>query len=226
MQATQIISDEGVSGGVSYKDRNLGKEILPELKEGDILIVSEISRLGRSMSDINKLVNDELKPRKARLVVVQMGIDLDCAHIKALDEMILYSFGFAAQLEKELIQSRTQSAIDVRKHKLDEDGSFISKKGHVCTKLGREYGCDTSIASNVSAKIRNEKAKSNAENIRVWNYFASYIKKNGAITRNTDFSSITDEMVSYGFHTSTGLDLTPIRARAMYSNLSKLYNQK
>ena len=94
MNATHTISDEGVSGGVSYKDRNLGRRIIPLLERGDILIVSEISRLGRSMSDINKLVNDELKPRGIRLVVVQMGIDLDCSNIKALDEMILFSFSF------------------------------------------------------------------------------------------------------------------------------------
>src|SRR5574344_1223539 len=99
------------------------------LERGDMLIVSEISRLGRSMSDINKLVSDELKPRGVRLVVVQMGIDLDCANIKALDEMLLFAFSFAAQLEKELIQNRTQSAIEVRKQKLKNEGSFVSKKG-------------------------------------------------------------------------------------------------
>ena len=61
----------------------------PMLDKGDILIVSEVSRIGRSMSDINKFVNDELKPRGVRLVIVQMGIDLDCSHLKAIDEMLL-----------------------------------------------------------------------------------------------------------------------------------------
>ena len=134
IQHTHIISDEGVSGGVSYKERNLGKQVIPMLERGDMLIVSEVSRLGRSMSDINKLVSDELKPRGIRLVVVQMGIDLDCANIKALDEMLLFAFSFAAQLEKELIQNRTQSAIDVRKQKLKEEGSFVSKSGRVVTR--------------------------------------------------------------------------------------------
>ena len=53
---------------------------------GDALVVSEISRLGRSMSDLNKLVNDELKPKKLRLIVISMGLDLDCANLKAIDE--------------------------------------------------------------------------------------------------------------------------------------------
>lgn len=83
LAATNEISEEGVSGSVSYKDRNLGKVVLPMLEEGDVLIVAEISRIGRSMSDINKFINDELRPRKVRLVIVQMGIDLNCAKMKA-----------------------------------------------------------------------------------------------------------------------------------------------
>ena len=101
---TESVSDEGVSGGVSYKNRNLYK-LIQCMSEGDVLIVSEISRLGRSMSDLNKLVNDELKPRKLRLIIVKMGLDLDCSNLKAIDEMILFAFSFSAQLEKELIQS-------------------------------------------------------------------------------------------------------------------------
>ena len=74
----EMVSDEGISGGVSYKQRSLSA-LVSEMKQGDALIVSEISRLGRCMSDLNKFVNDELKPRKLRLIVVKMGIDMDCS---------------------------------------------------------------------------------------------------------------------------------------------------
>lgn len=115
MTVGEIISDEGVSGGVSYKDRNLGKILLPMLVEGDMLIVSEISRLGRSMFDLSKLIHTELKPRKVRLVVCNMGIDLNCAKMTAIDELILNNFSFAAQLEKQLISERTLSALEVKR---------------------------------------------------------------------------------------------------------------
>lgn len=131
-----VITEEGISGGVTYKKRKLGTDALPLLEAGDMLIVAEISRLGRSMSDLNKLINDELKPRKIRLVIVQMGIDLDCGNIKAMDEMILFAFSFAAQLEKELIQERTKSALEVKKKQIEENGYFISKAGNKCTSLG------------------------------------------------------------------------------------------
>ena len=115
MTVGEIISDEGVSGGVSYKDRNLGKILLPMLVEGDMLIVSEISRLGRSMFDLSKLIHTELKPRKVRLVVCNMGIDLNCSKMTAIDELILNNFSFAAQLEKQLISERTLSALEVKR---------------------------------------------------------------------------------------------------------------
>lgn len=115
MKVDEIISDEGVSGGVSYAERNLGKKLLPKTKEGDMIIVSEISRLGRSMFDLNLLIHNELKPRKLRLVVVSMGIDLRCDKLTAIDELILNNFSFAAQLEKQLIQERTLSALQVKK---------------------------------------------------------------------------------------------------------------
>jgi len=42
--------EETVSGRKSWKDRKIGT-LIPELQKGDILIVTEFSRLGRSMLD-------------------------------------------------------------------------------------------------------------------------------------------------------------------------------
>lgn len=115
MKVDEIVSDEGVSGGVSYADRNLGKILLPKTKEGDMIIVSEISRLGRSMFNLSELIHKELKPRKIRLVCCTMGIDLDCSKMTAIDELIISNFSFAAQLEKQLISERTLSALQVKR---------------------------------------------------------------------------------------------------------------
>lgn len=131
--------DEGVSGGVSYKQRNLYK-LIRKMKPGDTLITTEISRLGRSMGDLNMLVTQELKPRKLRLIVVKMGLDLDCSNLKAVDEMIIFAFGFSAQCEKEMIVQRTQSAIDARKEAIRTQGGFVSKAGNWTKKLGAKKG--------------------------------------------------------------------------------------
>ena len=115
MQVDEVVSDEGISGGVSFADRNLGRVLLPKMNTGDVLIVSEVSRLGRSMFDLSKLIHTELKPRKIRLVCVSMGIDLRCDKMTAIDELILNNFSFAAQLEKQLISERTLSALAVKR---------------------------------------------------------------------------------------------------------------
>lgn len=134
-----IEKDEGVSGGVSYRDRKL-YGLVKKMHAGDTLITTEISRLGRSMSDISNLLSQELKPRKIRLVIVKMGIDVDCSNLKATDEFLFSALSFAAQIEKELIQQRTQSAIDARKQLIKEDGGFVSKTGNFCDHLGRRKG--------------------------------------------------------------------------------------
>ena len=115
MKVDEVVSDEGISGGVSYEDRNLGKILLPKTREGDMIIVSEISRLGRSMFNLSELIHKELKPRKIRLVCVNMGIDLNCSKMTAIDELIISNFSFAAQLEKQLISERTLSALEVKR---------------------------------------------------------------------------------------------------------------
>lgn len=148
-----VEKDEGVSGGVSYKDRNLSA-LVRRMRPGDTLIVSEISRLGRSMSDLNTLINDELKPRKVRLVVIKSGIDMDCSNLKAIDEMIFFALSFAAQIEKEMIIQRTQSAIDARKALIERDGGFVSKAGNFCTHLGGKKGDDVSAPARASAQKR------------------------------------------------------------------------
>lgn len=150
--------DEGISGGVSYKDRKL-YNLIKKMQPGDTLIATEISRLGRSMSDINMLVSQELKPRRLKLIVIKMGLDLDCSNLRAVDEMLIFAFGFSAQCEKEMIQARTQSAIDARKEALKKDGGFFSKSGRWCSHLGNAKGVDVTAASAVASRNRADEAR-------------------------------------------------------------------
>lgn len=149
--------DEGVSGGVSFRNRNLNR-LVKKFKSGDVLLVSEISRLGRSMADINILVNEELKKRGVRLIVIKMGLDLDCANLKAVDQMVLFALSFAAECEKELIKSRTQSALDARKEWIKKDGGFMSKSGNFCDHLGRKKGDKNPNAVQAMAMKKTEDA--------------------------------------------------------------------
>lgn len=219
----ESVSDEGVSGGVSYKNRNL-YQLIQRMSEGDILIVSEISRLGRSMSDLNKLVNDEMKPRKLRLIIVKMGLDLDCSNLKAIDEMILFAFSFSAQLEKELIQSRTQSALDVRKKILADNGSFVSKSGRTCKHLGRPKNCESDPkAIKAMADARTEKARNNPFNIQFNKYLTMFENRCGKIKDAQSISAFVQELAQLDFRTATGLPFDIPRCWQMIYKARKLF---
>lgn len=221
---TDVVTDEGVSGGVSYKDRHL-YNLIQSLNEGDVIVVSEISRLGRSMSDLNKLVNEELKPRKIRLIIITMGLDLDCSNLKAIDEMILFAFSFSAQVEKEMIQERTRNALEARKKKIVNEGGFYSKKGKWCTKLGND-GTHTQAASIASAKKRQEVARENASNLAVYKYIRSWEKRNIALNKETPrkvYEELSDILNELGYTTPTGLEFNQLRLRAMWDKLKNLY---
>ena len=221
---TDVVTDEGVSGGVSYKDRHL-YNLIQSLNEGDVIVVSEISRLGRSMSDLNKLVNEELKPRKIRLIIITMGLDLDCSNLKAIDEMILFAFSFSAQVEKEMIQERTRNALEARKKEIVNEGGFYSKKGKWCTKLGND-GTHTQAASIASAKKRQAVARENASNLAVYKYIRSWEKRNIALNKETPrkvYEELSDILNELGYTTPTGLEFNQLRLRAMWDKLKNLY---
>lgn len=225
---TKEVYDEDVSGyKVSYKDRGLAK-LLDMMHEGDCLICSELSRLGRKMYDINKLINDDLKPRKLRLVIVSMGIDLDCSKMKAIDELILQNFAFAAQVEAEMTKERTQSALDAIKHEIQTTGQHVAKKsGRVITNLGRPKGCKASQnAIEASRASKRATAKANEHNLNFYKYMTLWEERNGTIKRNTDISGFVKELNAIGFKTATGLEFNENRAKVMVYRTREYFDTK
>ena len=215
---TGEIADKDVSGyKVSYKNRGLAN-LIDMMQEGDCLICSELSRLARTMADINRLINDDLKPRKLRLIIVSMGIDLDCSRMKAIDELILQNIAFSAQVEAEMIQSRTQSALDAIKHEIATTGQHVSKSGRVITKLGRQddnAGTAWDKALTKSIETRKRKAQANENNIAFAKWLNVYESKHGKIDRHTDLDPLVYEANALGYTTSTGMRFNKQSLRQM-----------
>lgn len=215
---TGEIADKDVSGyKVSYKNRGLAN-LIDMMQEGDCLICSELSRLARTMADINRLINDDLKPRKLRLIIVSMGIDLDCSRMKAIDELILQNIAFSAQVEAEMIQSRTQSALDAIKHEIATTGQHVSKSGRVITKLGRQddnAGTAWDKALTKSIETRKRKAQDNENNIAFSKWLNVYESKHGKIDRHTDLDPLVYEANALGYTTSTGMRFNKQSLRQM-----------
>ena len=97
-----------MSSRKSMKDRRID-ELLDGLSEGDTLIVSELSRLGRSLSQIVAII-DRLIETGVSFISVKQGMNLNGKHdITSKTTMTL--FALMAEIERDLISERTKMGV-------------------------------------------------------------------------------------------------------------------
>lgn len=102
--------EEVVSGKVSWRNRKVSA-ILDELKEGDNIIVSELSRLGRSMLECMEILS--IASQKGICIYAIKGNwQLDNS---IQSKIIAMAFSMASEIERDLISKRTTEALRVRK---------------------------------------------------------------------------------------------------------------
>lgn len=102
--------EEIISGKVSWRDRKLAA-VLNDLKAGDSIIVSELSRLGRSMLECMEILSIATS-KQIKIFSVKGNWNLD----NSLQSKILaMAFSMAAEIERDLISSRTTEALRHRK---------------------------------------------------------------------------------------------------------------
>lgn len=102
--------EETVSGTVDPKKRELGR-LLSNVKSGDLIICSELSRLGRSLFMIMSLLNLIMK-KGARVWTIKdnyrLGDDIQ-------SKVLAFAFGLSAEIERNLISQRTKEALERRR---------------------------------------------------------------------------------------------------------------
>jgi len=90
--------------------------LLEQLFEGDMLIVSELSRMGRPVGEIITIL-DTLVKKQVRFLSVKEGIRLDsfqdCEDIQT--KVMITLFGLFAEIERKLISMRTKEALAAAK---------------------------------------------------------------------------------------------------------------
>lgn len=85
------------------------EELLGSLEAGDRLVVSELSRLGRSLGQVIQFV-DELVKRKVRFVAIKEDIRFEGKQDLQTKVMIAL-FGLFAEVERDLISERTKEGL-------------------------------------------------------------------------------------------------------------------
>lgn len=93
----------------SAKDRRIDE--LMKLEPGDRLIVSELSRLGRSTGEVIQLIKD-LTERKIDFVAIKQGLRIDARNGQDMASKVMVTiFSLLAELERDLISERTKMAL-------------------------------------------------------------------------------------------------------------------
>lgn len=148
---------DSVSGNVGWRERKIG-EIINFAREGDTILVSEISRLGRSTLQVLEII-EVCTIKKLNLHIVKSGITMDGSLHSTIIATVL---SLASQIERELVSVRTKEALKKKKEsgfklgrpkgpakfrKLDEHEEEIDdymKKDLNVTAISKLVGCSRS----------------------------------------------------------------------------------
>ena len=98
--------EETISATKKLSDRQLGKLLL-KMRKGDMLIVSELSRLGRNLMQIMSILHHCMEHDVSVLTIkenYELGNNIN-------SKVLAFAFGLSAEIERNLISQRTKEAL-------------------------------------------------------------------------------------------------------------------
>ncbi len=143
------------------------------LNGANTLIVTELSRLGRSTTEIIGLVNELIK-KNVRVIAIKQNLDIKQYDMNS--KIITTLFSLFAELERDLISLRTKEALaskkgqgiklgkpkgTIQKSKFDKDVERIKELlalGLSVKKIANHLGYNSHLALNTYINKRNLRA--------------------------------------------------------------------
>ena len=132
---------ETASGKRRSRERQLGL-LVRRMKRDDTLIVTELSRLSRTLTDIMAIVGDLLK-KEVRLYSTKDRYAFDDT---INSKVLCFAFGLVAEIERNLISMRTREALALRK----TQGVVLGRRKGSCVKQQRLADCRTEIVGKLN----------------------------------------------------------------------------
>lgn len=157
-----------ISSRKTSRERRID-EVLQTLSDSDTLIVTELSRLGRSTAEVIALIN-ELVRRNIRVIIIKQNLDIHQHDMNS--KIVITLFSLFAELERDLISLRTKEALGakrmqgiqlgkpkgtIQRSKFDKDSERIKELlylGLSVRKIAKLLGYPNHIALNTYIKKR------------------------------------------------------------------------
>ena len=147
--------EETISGAKNYSKRQLGR-LLRKVRKNDIIICSELSRLGRNLFMIMEILNICMT-KECRVWTIKdnyrLGDDIQ-------SKVLAFAFGLSAEIERNLISQRTKEALARKKAegvKLGHGRGFRCRLNPKCA--GRHDYIVKELAKGTEKSVISKKLK-------------------------------------------------------------------
>jgi DNA invertase Pin-like site-specific DNA recombinase len=117
LSKVEFVEDK-ISGKVSWKERQIFT-VLNKLEKGDVLLISEFSRLGRSMLEIMEIILFAID-KEIKMYTVKGNWQLNDTIQSKIIAMV---FAMAAEIERDLISQRTKESSAGKESERYDSGS-------------------------------------------------------------------------------------------------------
>lgn len=137
--------EETISSMKKIEDRAFGM-LLKKLEKDDVLIVSELSRMGRNLMQIMKILHDCME-NDIKVYTVKENYVLG-NNINS--KVLAFAFGLSAEIERNLISQRTKEALARKKAEGVILGRPKGSKSSVLKLTGKEDEIQRLLDKNIS----------------------------------------------------------------------------
>lgn len=136
--------EETISSTKKLEVRKFGN-LLIRMQKGDVLIVSELSRLGRNLMQIMKILHDCME-KDVMVYTVKENYELG-NNINS--KVLAFAFGLSAEIERNLISQRTKEALARRK----AEGQILGRPRGSRSQTRKLTGKEEEIKNLITRKI-------------------------------------------------------------------------
>lgn len=149
----EYMSEESAPRSKATNESVFLKVLLPRLYDGDIVIFSELSSIGRSASELDEILNHTIK-KSIRIICIPVDMDIDYSNISPSNRNLLDKFSFAAKLHSFLSHEVTLIALASKK----EQGKLLGAKSSKWQEAYRNKTKEQKNKENIKkGKTRHER---------------------------------------------------------------------